>query len=264
MRTAITGIARAGTHRSPTAPRPPAAQNAASSAQPRPHRRPHAERPAPPSRPGRIARLWFGRTRRRPASPGRPPRPADDTAPFTPETHPELSPEACALLNTPVEDCDPEFLRLLLSALARHIADNLPPEPGMTDPQALFATLWARLADPLGDAPPDAAPDSPPPDAPARPTATAPTGSRPAPDTPATAPAAFQPAGAATTVAAAPPPTPDAVALPRPASRRRQPRRPDRRTRSRPRAHRPAQHPRPRQQLRPQHRHRIATGAGPP
>jgi len=90
---------------------------------------------------------------------------ADSDAPFTPETVPGLRPEICAILNTPLEDCDPEILRLLLAALAQSIADAMPPEAGMTDAGSVFSTLWSRLApalDDIGlDGPPAIAPDWP-------------------------------------------------------------------------------------------------------
>lgn len=164
LRIAIAGVAHVGRRR-PTPPAPAAApataeqhpQAPAPTKRPRtPHRR-LATAPTPTRRPGWIAR-WFGRTRPRRATFGRAPFAGSGYTPFTPETHPGLNAEACALLNTPVKDCDPELLRLVLLALARQIADSLPPGLGPTDPQALFSTLWTRLAGPLGEAAPDAAP----------------------------------------------------------------------------------------------------------
>lgn len=82
----------------------------------------------------------------RPAWLGRRSFPAGQDAPFTPQAYPGLSPEFCALLNTPGEDCDPELLRLLLAAVAHVIADALPPDSGIADAGSLFSTLWGRFA----------------------------------------------------------------------------------------------------------------------
>lgn len=83
-------------------------------------------------------------------------------APFTPETCPGLTAEDCKLLNTPVEDCDPEILRQLLLGLAHHLAAVLPTGAGTPDAEALFGMLWGRLAAPLADAPPDETADDAP------------------------------------------------------------------------------------------------------
>ena len=61
------------------------------------------------------------------------------------------------MLNTPVEDCDPEMLRLVLAALARHIADTMSADLGM-DAEALFSTLCGRLGTLPGEARPDVPP----------------------------------------------------------------------------------------------------------
>ena len=127
---------------------------------PRLPRRPIAAAPVPPARRfGWFAR-WFGPKRRQPASPARPALPGSDDAPFTPEAWPGLSPEARAFFNTPVEDCDPEILRLLLTALAGHIADTMAAELGM-DAEALFATLCGRLATTPSETRPDTAEPAP-------------------------------------------------------------------------------------------------------
>ncbi len=152
-------------------------------------RRPHPAAPPQPTRPGRIAR-WFGRKPRRPAPSAHPPLPDSDNAPFTPETWPGLSPEACAILNTPVEECDPEILRLVLSIFAQHLANT--PALGLTDPNALFATLCQRLGAPPGDMP-DTAPPEAPDEAPATGMQEAPdeapaTGMQEAPDAPPVSP----------------------------------------------------------------------------
>ena len=54
---------------------------------------------------------------------------------------------ACAILNTPAQDLDPEILALLLSGFARHLAAKLPPEMGM-DAKSLFARMAGRLGMP--------------------------------------------------------------------------------------------------------------------
>lgn len=168
VRSAFAGISRAGSRRRPIAPAPgldmPAPRRSATPTPPRRSRaprRPLAGPPSSPSRAGWFAR-WFGLGPRHTRSfldPG--------DGPFTPDSHPGLGPEACAILNMPVEECPPEILRILLTGLAQHIADNLPPELGLTDPEALFSTLWSRLAGAPDEAPPDAAPAEQPGEAPA-------------------------------------------------------------------------------------------------
>ena len=223
VRGAIAGISRAGSPRRPAEPPPRLTSATVQDPGPATHarrppapRRPRATPPAPPARPGWIAR-WFGLTPRKPALSRRRTFPDRDDAPFTPETHPGLSPEACAFFNTPVEDCDPELLRLLLTVLAQQLADVLPPELGMTDAQAVFDTLWGRLAGPLGDTGPDAEPAGQPEDAPASPTDAAPVSP---PATLPEAPAAAIPDGMA--IAAASAITPDIAGLPKPSRRRSQ------------------------------------------
>ena len=91
--------------------------------------------------------------------------PDGGATPFTPEAYPSLSPEVCAFLNTPVEDCDPDLLRVVLDMLAQHIADSVPAELGL-DAKALFAELWGSLGSELDpdrpDIPPAEAPPAPP------------------------------------------------------------------------------------------------------
>src|SRR5487761_2628686 len=109
----------------------------------------------------------------RPETWRRRPRPGDRApragSPFTPEAYPGLSAEACAIFNTPVEKCDSDILRLVLAALALHIADAMPPELGMTDAKAVFSSLWGRLGADPGEARPDAPPAEAPTPAPATP-----------------------------------------------------------------------------------------------
>ena len=95
--------------------------------------------------------------------------PDSDDTPFTPKAYPGLSAEACAIFNTPVEKCDSDILRLVLAALALHIADAMPPELGMTDAKAVFSSLWGRLGADPGAAGPDAPPAEEPAPAPATP-----------------------------------------------------------------------------------------------
>jgi hypothetical protein len=83
-------------------------------------------------------------------------------AQFTPEACPGLSPEFCTFLNTPLEDCDPDMLRVLLAALADTLAELMPPEANIADLSPLFATLRGLAAnapdatglDPLPAVPP--------------------------------------------------------------------------------------------------------------
>jgi hypothetical protein len=90
-------------------------------------------------------------------------------APFTPEAFPQLSHKACAVLNTPLKDCDPESLERVLSAFAQHISELMSPESGITDPAATLPNLWQRIGTALADtkadtawpATSDAAPASP-------------------------------------------------------------------------------------------------------
>lgn len=151
VRGAFAGIARLRRPAAPLSGRShpaPELEVPAAPKRPRVARRPRVAPPAP-TRPGRIAR-WFGLGPRNPARSRR--RRFVDDRPFTPDRCPGLTPEDCAILNTPVKDCPPEILRMLLTGLAQHIARTLPPELGLSDPQVLFATLWSRLTEPAGEA----------------------------------------------------------------------------------------------------------------
>jgi len=176
VRNAIaSGMARSGGMRRRTAPKsnrnPPAPHDAVShdrTAPPRPSR-PHApcRKPAaaqvPPSRPARFGWLArrFGPRQPQPTSSGWP-APADvGKTPFTPEAYPGLSAEDCAILNTPVEECDPDLLHVILSVLVAHIVHSLPPELGM-DAEALFSALCGRLGTAPGEAAPGVLPGEPP------------------------------------------------------------------------------------------------------
>ena len=151
----VSGITLAGVLR-----RPPASQTSpdhAAAQDPEAHaptrvrvpRRPSAPLPVPSLLPPWLAPLLTRRRRSRSAT-----RPAflnQRDAPFTPEACPQLSPKACAVLNTPLKDCAPETLELLFSALAQHISDLMSPESGMTDLAATLPNLWQRLSTALGD-----------------------------------------------------------------------------------------------------------------
>ena len=133
-------------------------------------RGPSVPEPRPPSRHGWLSR-WFGRRPSQCAPRTRAPAQAEDDAPLPWENHPRLTPELRDFFNTPVAQCDPLMLRIVLSVIARQIAARMPAESG-GDAQALFAQMWARLAPALetharaGEAPSlpaaDAAPDAPP------------------------------------------------------------------------------------------------------
>jgi len=167
----VSGITLAGVLRrpvvSPTSPDHAAAQRPETSAPRRVRvpRRPRAALPAPLLLPRWLAPLLTA-CHRCSASVSRPAFLNQGDAPFTPQAYPQLSPKACAVLNTPLKECDPKTLELLLSAFAQHISDLTSPEAGMTDPQATLPNLWQRLSTALGDtkadtslpATPDAAP----------------------------------------------------------------------------------------------------------
>ena len=70
---------------------------------------------------------------------------------FTPEAFPQLSPKACAVLNTPLKDCDPRTLELLVSTFTQYINQVMSPEAGITDPAAILPNLWQRLNAALAD-----------------------------------------------------------------------------------------------------------------
>ncbi len=167
----VSGIGLAGALRRPAVSQPSrdhaAAQHPETSAPRRARvpRRPSAALPAPLLLPRWLACL-LTRHHRQFASVSHPARLNQGDAPFTPEAFPQLSPKACAVLNTPLKECDPKTLELLFSALAQHISDLMSPESRMTDLEATLPNLWQRLSTALGDtkadtslpATPDAAP----------------------------------------------------------------------------------------------------------
>ena len=153
----ISGIILAGARRRPAVPqtsrdRPAAQDPEAPSAPSRVHarRRPRTALPAPLSLPPLLARL-LARRHCRPAAASRPAYLNRADTPFTPEAFPQLSPKACAVLNTPVKDCDPKTLELLVSALVQHINQVMSPEARITDPAARFPDLWHRISTMLDD-----------------------------------------------------------------------------------------------------------------
>jgi len=223
LRGAFAGVARLRRPAAPAfSPNALAAENPPAPISPRQSRaprRPRAAPPAPaPAQPGWIAR-WFGITPRQTALP-RPAFPDDGGPDFTPEKNPGLSPEACAILNMPVEECPPEVLRILLTALAEHLVENLPPELGLTDPQTMFASLWGLLAGPLDEIPPDAEAAEQPDETPALPMEAVPDAAPMPPDKRPDAKAAILPDSAAIAVATASPASPDTTVPPKPDRRR--------------------------------------------
>ena len=64
---------------------------------------------------------------------------------FTAEAFPDLTPAAREFFNTPVEDCDPDMLGLVLEALAGTIAGMMAPRDGMRDARDVFLALNSRL-----------------------------------------------------------------------------------------------------------------------
>ena len=81
---------------------------------------------------------------------------------FTAEAFPALSPEARAFFNTPLEDCDPAMLGVVLGALAELITGSMTPREGMQDAQDVFLALSSRMATVTGvavQAPPAALPE---------------------------------------------------------------------------------------------------------
>ena len=81
---------------------------------------------------------------------------------FTCEAFPELSPEARAFFNTPLEECDPAMLGVVLEALAELIAGSMTPREGMRDMRDVFLALSSRMEAVSGEAgyaPPAAQPE---------------------------------------------------------------------------------------------------------
>jgi hypothetical protein len=98
-----------------------------------------------------FARLLAARRHRRPSAATRPAFLNRADAPFTPEAYPQLSPKACAVLNTPRKDCDPKTLELVVSAFTQHINQVMSPEAGITVPAGTLPNLWHRISTALPD-----------------------------------------------------------------------------------------------------------------
>ena len=64
---------------------------------------------------------------------------------FTAAAFPDLSPAAREFLNTPLEDCDPAMVGIVLEALADAIAGMMTPQDGMQDARDVFLALNSRL-----------------------------------------------------------------------------------------------------------------------
>ena len=152
----VRGITLAGTLRRPAAPQTgrhhPEAPDPQAPA-PTHLRVPHRPRPAHPFPllPPPLARLLAARRHCRPAATSRPAFLNQGDMPFTPEAFPQLSPKACAVLNTPLKDCDPKTIELLVSALVQHINQVMSPDSGITDPASAFPNLWHRISAALAD-----------------------------------------------------------------------------------------------------------------
>ena len=116
-----------------------------------------------------LAPLLAARRHQRSAETSRPASLNHGDMHFTPQAFPQLSPKACAVLNTPLKDCDPKTLKLLVSAFTQYINQVMSPEAGITDPAAAFTNLWHRLnaaladtkADPSSSTTPQAVPATP-------------------------------------------------------------------------------------------------------
>ena len=156
----VSGIALAGTLRRP-APSQTSRDGAAAQ---------HPEAPAPRPVPGQprspaslpapllLARLLaFARRQRKSAATSRPAFLNHADTPFTPEAFPQLSPRACAVLNTPLKDCDPKTLELVVSTFAQYINQVMSPEAGITNPAATLPNLWHHISTALGDTKADTA-----------------------------------------------------------------------------------------------------------
>ena len=174
------GLAHAGVlRRRPAVSQPgighdSAARDAAARPAPEPKPRTRRQRDAVPAAAARPADSgwlvpWLGGSRRRraplgrnnrPPAPRRPEQlPDTDVTLFTPEAFPVLSPEACAFLNTPLEQCDPDILVFMFSGLTQYLIE-LPPDADTPDPFEVFATLWSRLTKIRGGAAPATEPNA--------------------------------------------------------------------------------------------------------
>ena len=129
--------------------------------------------------------------------------------PFTPEAFPQLSPKACAVLNTPLKDCDPKTLDLVVSTFTQYVREVMSPEVATTDRAATLPHLWQRLSTALDDTKADASLPATPDAAPATPTDAVPDAPVLSPHPPTHAPQT-EPTKPSTTIGAPrlPPPVP--------------------------------------------------------
>jgi len=224
----VRGITLVGTLRRPAASQTSADHPQAHDPQaPAPARLPVPPRPRPAVAalflpPPLLAHLLAARRHHRPAATSRPAFLNQGDKPFTPEAFPQLSPKACAVLNTPLKDCDPKTLEPVLSTFASHINQLMSPEAGITDLQAALPNLWHRLNAVLGDTNADTSLPATPKPVPAAPAHAIPDAPLPPPQPPAQA----LPTGPATSSAkdapclplsgppASDPPTEAAIAAP--------------------------------------------------
>jgi hypothetical protein len=83
---------------------------------------------------------------------------------FTEAAFPNLTPAARKFFNTPLEDCDPAMVGLVLEALAEAIAGMMTPQDGMQDARDVFLALSSRLGALTGGTlgtPPETVPAAP-------------------------------------------------------------------------------------------------------
>jgi len=111
---------------------------------------------AAPLPPPWLAHLLAARRQRCPAATSRPACLSQGDIHFTPQAFPQLSAKACAILNTPLKDCDPKTLKLLVSAFTQHVTQVMSPEAGVADRAAAFPNLLHRLNAALADTNTDA------------------------------------------------------------------------------------------------------------
>ncbi len=119
--------------------------------------------PVPPDAEGSTAAMPARAPRQRRRSPIGVPDRHHDLA-FTEAAFPDLSPAAREFLNTPLEDCDPAMVGLVLEALAEAIAGMMTPQDGMQDARDVFLALNSRLGALTGGmqaTPPETVPDAP-------------------------------------------------------------------------------------------------------
>jgi len=158
VRSAIgSGINLAGVLRRPTASQASPHRTAAQDPQaPAPSRGRVPRRPSP-ARPLPFLLLrWLApllaRRQHHPAAASRPALLNHGDTPFTSEEFPQLSPKACAVLNTPLKDCDPKTLDLVVSTFAQYINQVMSPEAAITNRAATLPNLWHWLSTALSDA----------------------------------------------------------------------------------------------------------------